>query len=250
MLVPQRSWAATLSAQLFPKTGEVRLKNTDTASPVHLVFYSIDSASGALNSSPGAWRSITDTYDAPLGVSPGNGFVDSNGEWIKISSSFIELAEGALDADGGTIPPQRSVSLGRIWNPNLTAIPDLIFTATALNGQPISVSSELAVDGDYFPGGVVNDLDYVIWRVYYGNSAAPAVLLADGNLNGVVDAADYVVWRNNRGMSVPSLGAGATPGGTVAASAAADTVPEPPSLVLTLTAAGVFAVYRRQAQRT
>jgi hypothetical protein len=238
----QRSWAATLTAQMFPKTGEVRLKNMDPASSVQLVFYSIESVSGALNGSPSVWRSITENYDAPLGATPGNGFVDPNGQWIRISSSLTELAEGALDADGGRILPQRSISLGRMWNPNATPFPDLVFTATALNGQPIDVNREIALDGDYFPGGVVNDLDYVLWRLYYGTSA---VLLADGNLNGIVDTADYVVWRNNLGMSVPSLGSGASLDVTPSAGAAADTVPEPANILLAGSATGICLFFAR-----
>jgi hypothetical protein len=209
----------------------------DPASPVNLVFYSIESASGALHSAPSVWRSITDNYDAPLGASPGNGFVDPNGQWIKISSSPTELAEGALDVDGGRILPQRSVNLGRIWNPNATTFPDLTFTATALNGQPIDVTGELTLDGDYFPGGVVNDLDYTLWRLYYGTSA---VLLADGNLNGIVDTADYVVWRDNLGMSVPSLGGAAALGASVPETEDLVTIPEPTSLLLLLGVTGSY----------
>jgi hypothetical protein len=164
LAVPQSSSAATLFAQLYPKTGEVRLQNRDAALPTPIVFYSITSPRGALNGSPSVWKSITDTYDASFGISPGNGLVDPNGDWIKISNTAAQLAEGALDVDGGMIPPQRSISLGRIWNPNVVPNPDLVITATALNGEPIDVSTVFALDGDYLADGVVNGFDYLLWR--------------------------------------------------------------------------------------
>jgi hypothetical protein len=246
LIAVQPAIAATLFAQLFPKTGEIRLQNRDALLPTSLVFYSITSASGALNGSPGVWRSITRTYDAPFGLTPGNGFVDPNGEWIEISSAARQLAEGALDANGGMIPSQRSISLGRIWNPNVTSSPDLVFAATALNGQPIDVSAIYALDGDYLPDGVVNAFDYQLWRQFYGSTS---VLLADGNLNGIVDAADYTVWRNNLGMSVPSLAIGALATAARPALAASAAIPEPASKLLLLSAlTGLFIVNRRDVR--
>ena len=76
----------------------------------------IESAAGALNGSPVRWLSVTDHYDAPIAPTPGNGFIDPNGTWTKISSASIELTEGALDIDGGSLAPKRAISLGKIWN--------------------------------------------------------------------------------------------------------------------------------------
>jgi hypothetical protein len=91
---------ADLRAQLFPLTGEVRLLNP-TGAPVPFVFYSIESTSGALNGSGAVWLSIAENYDQPSGPTPGNGLIDPNGNWIKLSSAAGQLTEGALDADGG-----------------------------------------------------------------------------------------------------------------------------------------------------
>lgn len=215
--------AATLFVQLFSKTGEIRLQNRDTSAPIPLVFYSIKSPSGALLNAPSAWWSIADNYDAPQGLTPGNGFVDPNGEWIEIAQLMTELAEGALDFDGGTIPAQRSVSLGRIWSPIANPFPDFAVSVTAPDGQPVDVSLVYAVDGDYLPDGIVTSFDYQLWQQYYGSTS---VLLADGNLDGAVNAADYVVWRNNLGMSVPSLAASATSSVASLAVAAGIAVPE------------------------
>jgi hypothetical protein len=237
----ERTCAASLFAQLFPQTGEIRLQNRDPFLPVSIVFYSIESASGALNSSPNVWRSITTTYDAPFGSSPGNGLVDPNGEWVKISSVSTELAEGALDADGGRILPQRSISLGRVWN--LAATPDFVFTATALDGQPIDVAPVLAVDGDYLPDGVVNQFDYQLWRQFFGSTT---VLLADGNLNGIVDVADYVLWRNNFSARVPGLAAHASSAAILPIVPVTAAIAEPASGSLALCAMAVLAFRRHR----
>ena len=219
---PAPAVAATLSAQFFPHTGEIRLRNENTV-PVPIVFYSIESASSALI--PAEWLSIEDQYDLS-----GNGFVDPNGEWTVISATSMELAEGALDADGGRLLPQRAISLGRIWNPATTAITDFTFTARETSEEPINVFTKFGLDGDYFPDSVVNQTDYAIWRQYFGSTS---VLLADGNLDGTVNAADYVVWRNNLGLTISASGSG---GSSAALSVAAHAVPEPGTVVLVLAA--------------
>ena len=48
------------------------------------------------------------------------------------------------------------------------------------------------VAGDYDRNGIVDNLDYQVWRSDFGSTAKSA---ADGNGDGEVSAADYVVWR-------------------------------------------------------
>lgn len=225
--------AATITAQLFPLTGEIRLQ---TFSPVSFVYYSISSASGALNNSGNVWKSITNTYDAPVGSTPGNGFIDSTGEWLKLSTTRNQLAEGALGILGGNLAAQRSVSLGAIWNPHAVPLPDLAFDIRDKNGQPVGVSIQLAIDGDYNGGRTVDQSDYSLWRQYFGSTT---VLLADGNINGRIDAADYVVWRNNRNKTLPLPPFGFGRGGVLSA------IPEPSTLLLTIAALAALRLRRR-----
>jgi hypothetical protein len=245
LAAPARS--ATLFAEMFPLTGEIRLENRNATSPVPIVFYSIKSDAAALNGSPVRWLSVTEHYDSPFGATPGNGFIDANGAWVKLSSTSKELAEGALDVDGGSLAPQRAISLGRIWNPAAAATSDLVFAAHEPSGQPISVFTLFAIDGDYNGDGVVNQLDYNTWRKFYG---ATSVLQADGNLDGVVDAADYLVWRNNMGASLSGLASGASSGIASLALVGSAVVPEPAGIGMLACWLGcLLACRRRGSQR-
>jgi hypothetical protein len=229
--------AADLDAQIFPLTGEVRLRNS-SASAVPFVYYSIASPSGALNSSALVWKSITDVYDVS-----GNGFIDPAFNWTKIETDATELTEGAFAGPGGSLAAFRSVTLGNIWNAALYPSHDLTFTVLQADMSPVTIMTQFAVAGDYDGSGVVNGADYVIWRHNVGSTTA---LDADGNLNGIVDAADYVVYRENFGMSLPGAGSaaqggGGFGGGLLVSSAAA---PEPCAAVLLLSA-GIAAVSAR-----
>lgn len=232
--------AADIYAQLFPLTGEVRLLNKD-ASPIPFVYYSITSESGALDALPSQWKSITQNYDAPFGSSPGNGLIDPDGEWIKLSSTSAELTEGSLDIDGGSLPAYRAISLGLIWNPHVVPFPDLEFVAGD-DLQTHNVIVELALDGDFSRNNVVDAGDYILWRRYVDSMTA---WFADGDLDGVVDMDDYLVWQANFGVTLPlppyEVGSGGLSGG----------VPEPTSAVLVLLSAAALPVaLRRRVRRS
>jgi hypothetical protein len=217
------AYALNLDAQLFPLTGEVRLRNT-TVSPVPFAFYSITSPSGALNGSSFVWNSITDTYDAS-----GNGLIDPANNWTKLSTTSTQLTEGVFTGPGGNLPAFRSVSLGQIWNPALYPFPDLAFDIRQPDSTPITTTVQFAIAGDYNSDGTVNSIDYNTWRLTYGSTIT---LLADGNLNGVVDGADYVTWRNNFGLSLPGAGSlvqGSSSGASLQLGSA---VPEPAAAIL------------------
>ena len=235
--------AASLTAQLFPLTGEVRLKNPGVA-PVQFISYSISSPSGKLNGSSGAWRSIADFYDAS-----GSGFIDPVQEWTKLTPSAgagaTNLAEGVFVGPGGTLPGQRSVSLGRIWNPIPYPFIDLLFDIREPNEQLISVGIDFTIDGDYAGGESVNIADYAKWRQDFGSSL---ILFADGNIDGAVNAADYVVWRKNLGKTL----LGGASGAAVASLSAIAVVPEPGtmSLILAASAALGLAISTWRRRRT
>jgi hypothetical protein len=240
---PVHAAATGLSAQLFPLTGEVRLLNK-SATPVPFVFYSIESASGALDSSSPIWKSITENYDQASGPTPGNGLIDPNGNWIQLSATSTELTEGALDLDGGTLPAFRAISLGKIWDPHLVAFPDLVFDVQD-DVQSIPVSIELALDGDYSNDQIVDQADYIIWRKYLDSLEA---YFADGDLDGVVDLGDRLVWQQNFGVTLPLPPYG-NGGGSGGLSPIAGGVPEPTSALLAALASAAAAFIARRRRR-
>jgi hypothetical protein len=214
--------AANLDALLFPLTGEVQLRN-NSASAVPFEFYSISSASGALNPNAAVWKSVSDNYDLS-----GNGLIDPLVNWTKISATSNELTEGAFSGTSGGLPGFRSVTLGQIWISTFFPANDLVFSVLQADATPVTVTTQYALAGDYNADGTVNALDYVVWRANAGSTTS---LAADGNLNGVVDVADYMVWRSNFGLSLPS-GAGSSISGGASLSAAGVSVPEPATIVL------------------
>ncbi|MEX2316655.1 MAG: dockerin type I domain-containing protein [Pirellulales bacterium] len=232
-----------LTLQLFPFTGEVRLANPN-ATTFSFVIYSLSSDAGALNSNPAVWKSITDTYDRPAGVTPGNGYIDPLHDWFKIRALPTELTEGVILNPGGSLAPFRSVSLGKMWNPHAVASPDVTAEVADPNHQLANVAVDLAIDGDYNQNGAVDMADYNVWKLHFGETATIDSLKADGNLDGVVDAGDYTIWRNNLGLDLADFVFGTSSGGATGLGIG-NVVPEPSAVVLLLTLAGFAALMRR-----
>ncbi len=225
--------ATSVTLQLFPLTGEVRLIN-ENADPFSFTFYELESPSGALNGTAGVWTSISSTYDAS-----GNEFIDPVSDWVELSFGPTNLSEATFGV-GGTLPAFRGISLGNIWNSSLVATPDIIAKLVLPNDQPATVFVRQMLDGDYFRDGMVNATDFQFWKAFIGSTTAP---FADGNLNGIVDAADYSIWRDNFGTALPGIGAG-----QVAAEGLGSVriVPEPIGLFLLLSGGGIlFGRWRR-----
>jgi hypothetical protein len=86
-------------------------------------------------------------------------------------------------------------------------------------------------DGDYNGDGVVNVLDYLVWRDTLGSTTK---LAADGDGSGIVDDADYHLWKHNLGTSASGA-------------AVASAVPEPSAWLLILVA--IWPVWRAQRRR-
>jgi hypothetical protein len=220
--------ALPLTVQLFPLTGEIQLRN-EFATPFDFTFYSITSNSGALNGSPGVWKSISDNYDVS-----GNGFIDPANNWNKLAGSANELSEGVVPGPGGSLAPMRAISLGNVWNPNAVPDHDLVVEILDSNNVLADITIETALAGDYSGNRIVDNIDYIIWRQFFGSTT---ILLADGNLNGEIDAADYVLWRDNLGKNILGFGEG---GG--ASLVVGTTVPEPSTAALFMLALGVSAL--------
>ncbi len=232
----------SVSLQLFPLTGEVRIANDDP-SDFTFVAYTLDSPSGALNGTSGVWKSIADTYDAS-----GNGFIDATHQWSELTpdagAHATSLSEGSIPYPGGVFPANRSLSLGTIWNPSVVSPPDVKLTIYFSEVDNAIYDGVQEVDGDYFRDGDVDVFDYNFWKAFYGSTSAN---FADGNLDGIVDAADYTIWRNNLGLSVPGSGSGES--GLASAGLSGAVVPEPGGIILGLLACVGCLAHRRPFRR-
>jgi hypothetical protein len=135
-------------------------------------------------------------------------------------------------------------------------------TANAHNGSPYKVTaidwayettpntpilagdigSVVGPTGDYNGDGVVDAVDYTVWRNTFGDNV-PNGTAADGDESGVIDDGDYTFWKSKYGDVIPGAGSGGLAGA----------VPEPgtaTTFTLGLLALGATGVRRhRRAQR-
>jgi cytochrome c peroxidase len=145
--------------------------------------------------------------------------------------------------DNPDLDPVLRNPLGQVirLNLNQTQIDQLVaylnaFTDNTFLTSPLFSDPFVTLPGDYTGDGVVDQLDYDVWKSSFGDTSS---LLADGNANGVIDSGDYVVWRNNVGRTWLDL---ATGSGTNLASA----VPEPGAVVLLIFSVLFAMVGRRR----
>ena len=107
------------------------------------------------------------------------------------------------------------------------------------------MTSHFAVGGDFDGSGIVDDLDFQIWRQHLGETGPIGTLPGDADLNGIVDGTDLLIWNlqfGMPGMPFPGAGSGSLGGGGVA-------VPEPASIAL-LATVGMLALRWRDAARS
>ena len=185
----------TLKLTIDPATGNARVTN-DSLTDIELDVYTISSASDSLLTS---WNSLQD---------------QGTGDWQEANPSTGRLSEleptGELAFSGGS-----SFDLDGLWNTitGVQDVDDFIFTFRdptlgTFTGvvEFAAISDGLA--GDYNDDGVVNAVDYAIWREALGT----ATVLPNDPTPGVNNTDDYNVWKGNFGAtSSPGAGAVATP---------------------------------------
>jgi hypothetical protein len=87
-------------------------------------------------------------------------------------------------------------------------------------------AEEPVLAGDYNSDGLVDAVDYTVWRDAYDSASSD--LAADGDGSGVIDPADYTIWAVNYGASDSQPAA----------------VPEPTAILIAI--AATLAGLRRQ----
>jgi cyclophilin family peptidyl-prolyl cis-trans isomerase len=100
------------------------------------------------------------------------------------------------------------------------------------------------VTGDYNADGVIDALDYTVWRNEMGTNYAVAYSGADGNGDKAVTAADYAIWKQNYGFQNGDPAPAGSGAGGIAA-----IVPEPAAAPLLAVACALLASRRRRSRR-
>ena len=173
-----------MTLEVNTTNGQVRIRN-QTGATVHLDYYEIKSAAGALNST--TWSSLQDQHLAgfPAGNGTGNGWEEAGG------SNSTVLSESYLT--GNSAISTSSVGLGAAYT--VAGAHDIVFKYGSLS------SVVPPADGDYNNNGVVDMADYVLWR-----NGGP---LQNDPTPGV-QAADYAFWRSHFGNTGGGVGGSST----------------------------------------
>jgi hypothetical protein len=140
---------------------------------------------------------------------------------------FVLDANGDLQSGPTTLIEYSGTGRGSVVA--LAAGPDGLYFSefyedTGANG-PTAVGARIfrvryvnPLAGDYHIDGVVDNLDYEVWKSSYSSNL---LLAADGNGDRVVDAIDYTVWRNNFGAGLGAAAIGTASNATLDSAMAA-----------------------------
>jgi hypothetical protein len=230
-------------------TGRLTLtNNTGAAKPI--VGYKITSTAGALNPGAGAWKSISDNYDAS-----GNSSIDSNDQWVELTSpsSRSDLSEFEPDGDGGSIGNGQSIDLGNAWikNPSEDDIAAQLLlidgtielvSVTFVNGPSDAPYQfgDLDFDGDFDEDDFTGTFVPGFGANTSALSGAERYQAGDFNSDDVVDEIDFLIYN--------AAYLAANPG---AAALSLASVPEPMSaLLLVLGGASLLLGHRSSNRHT
>lgn len=177
-------------------SGALTLRNNLAGSTnIEMKSYTIESPSGALD--PTAFNGVRgDSGAFPSGNGSGNGWEIGEG------SNVTRLTEGYFNGESILASGATGLSLGAAYN-ELTLAEDLFFTWTNSMGNVFSARVEYVgtapdvLPGDYNDDGVVDSIDYSVWREALNSS----VSLPNDPTPGVNDSSDFDRWRANFGAS-------------------------------------------------
>lgn len=203
---------STQVAYVGPSSEVVLLVGTDghtylqnqSSEDVVMDGYFLTSASGSVNTA--GWSTLA-TGDA---------------NWTSSPAAATHLGELRLSGGTTLLSEGEAIDLGVLFDTAGTR--DLMFEYHVFGGgtEQASVLYDAEpytfVAGDYNYDGVVDGLDYQLWKSTFGSNS---LLGADGNRDGTVNLADYTIWRNNLGATAAS-----------AAFVSAQAVPEPSTALL------------------
>jgi hypothetical protein len=169
---------------------------------------------GVYGGDPMAATDVAQIWD----FSWGKWVVNANATQKSVEIASYQTLRRATPGSEATFEPLSADPLTGAWTSTslVGATIQLPAFSQVILIDPAACPNCVSVAGDYDGNGVVNSLDYGVWRSEFGNSASPA----DGNGDGAVGAADYVVWRE------------ALPNGGGSGASSVNVIPEPASLIV------------------
>jgi hypothetical protein len=214
-------------AEVNTTTGNVVLKN-NTGQPIHLDYYEISSAAGALK--PSTWTSLQDQNLAgfPAGNGTGNGWEEAGG-----SSTGI-LSESYLTGNS-SMNNATTVSLGQAFTAG--GAHDLVFK--------YAVVPSTALTADFDGDGDADGADFLAWQRNEGKVTGATKAQGDANGDGAVNAADLALLKAQFGTGGSSGPGVLQPGFVRYVTGAATGVPEPSAAILVGIGFAALATVRR-----
>lgn len=176
-----------------------------------------ESFTGSPRTAPGAYRPELVDHDYQGGVQWGIRHASPNSpylaSWREVSGGFLSSKQaGDLNGDGEVgmrdldlllANWQEQVAFGSHYDGDLSGDGfvghddfELLYRNWSMGAAPQSIG------GDFDGNGIVDELDYPVWKSTFGSSGNTA---GDGNYDGAVTLADYTIWRDNLGRHVPIL---------------------------------------------
>jgi hypothetical protein len=202
-----------LTMRINRASGSGTIVNNTSAS-LQLNGYSLESETGALNGT--GWNSLDE---------------QNVGNWLQNLATANQLVESFF-MGSTTVAPGGQLALGNLFTTGKMedvtgrySSPDNL-----LNLFEVEFVTAAGITGDYNNNGVVDAVDYVVWRDNLNTNNT----LPNDSSPGTVTQADYDAWRANFGRSS---------GGGAALSAGAQ-VPEPATLLLLLMGMSVVYCFR------
>ncbi|MEM8865617.1 MAG: LamG-like jellyroll fold domain-containing protein [Planctomycetota bacterium] len=191
----------SLVLEVDPLTGAAAIRNpTDAA--INFDYYEI--TSGQASIADASWIALEDQANAefPSGGGTGNG-------WERFGSGTAQRIAEARLIGSSEVGVDDWVGLGPVLDP--TKPQDLEFTYRDgdffRTGEVEYVASN-GVEGDYNRDGVVDILDYTLWR----DNLNKTLVLPNDATPGVISGSDYAAWKANFGVAgSASLATQATP---------------------------------------
>lgn len=126
-----------------------------------------------------------------------------DGSTVTVLSTGAALTLGPIDVDSRGLVINGLTGLSYLEDPTAWNISDW----DGLRAIAMLSLVATTLDGDYNDDGVVDAIDYAIWRENLGSS----VTLPGDTTPGTVTSADFDVWRDNFGATQTAFAAASTP---------------------------------------